>query len=177
MEHISSHMVAITLKLCGHFMGSSIMKSPLLHTLVIAAMITGALAYGAEKLVERPPSNWQPIVDLHYPGGKAFVDVNSIGKDKDDNKYHYGNIMISLDKETTVTFDDVKFKARSMVKTVIMNCKTGKTSSTFDYYFKEAMPGRQAKPIQAYQYPTTPDSMINLPLSHPIHTVLCPVYD
>ena len=75
----------------------------------------------------------------------------------------------------TVNVDGVDIPAKSMVRQLVMDCKSSMMALIMDFYFSVDMPTRKDKPIAAFEYekivPIGP-----IPKTSPVYQTLCPNY-
>lgn len=146
-------------------------------TLAVAFALTILLSFmatGAENEKPQKVTNWQPIIGMAYPGGHAYIDVNSLGSEATgDEIYQFGMLMISLDNDTEVLVNQKTFTARSLIKNVVIDCKSGLVGPVSDMYFSTAMPTRKDKPVKSFGYEPG-KSMVNFAPKNPMRLALCP---
>lgn len=126
----------------------------------------------------RPPVNWQPIIGSKVPGGKLFIDANSLKTNQEDNgKYNTAEILISYDLDTELNVGTTKHVVKSIVKSLVIECGTGLMAPVLDLYFTHPKPLRNTKPITGLNYPTDVSSTaIVLRKNTALYHALCPTY-
>lgn len=147
---------------------------------LILILIVGTIILTATATQEkRKPNKWIPIYGITIKGAKMYYDTNSflVTKLEDGSSFNSTEILISFDKPIEVTVSDKKYMVRSMVRELVSECTIGLTSPVFDAYFNEKIPIRKNKPITGREYQLgDKDSMIILPKTSPLYSVMCPTY-
>jgi len=155
---------------------SNAFKLGVLGILLCALVATISMAEpDAEK---RSPTKWVPIYGLHIRGVKTFIETNSqrIATPENKEKFNTAEMLFSYDKLTKVGNGQNEYQVRGIVKSVMVDCKSGAMISLFDIYFKEASPDRNALPLGGFEYPKDQRAIARLGRNTPLYNALCPVY-
>lgn len=146
---------------------------------VVAALVILNLASGKAKVEERKPTNWQYVVGADGPGMKVYLDKNHYDKIQIDKHsiLAAGDILFSYDKPRKMNDGTHEFMARSVVKSIMVECTAGILAPLSDLYFEEAMPTRSSKPIGGVEYPPNPEETASqIPKSSFVYTTMCPTF-
>lgn len=143
---------------------------------LVTTILLSCFAYGDDSPRH---TDWQKIVGLKY-NLVAFVDNNSLEHNEmETGEYNSGNILIVFPEETEITIkDEKKFKAKSMVKSLVIDCKSGAIGQVEDMYFSMDKPGMNDKSVMTHEFdePATPDDLMMLGKIHPFRLALCPLF-
>jgi hypothetical protein len=146
-------------------------------TILLCSVISSS-ALGDEEKIPKKPNNWQPIYGLNVEGQKAYVDANSLTTHSVDSgeQYNYGEVLISSEEILDITVGQKKLKVRSMVKQMVIECKSGLMAPVYDLYFDVSMPTRIDKPIAGTEYMDVKIDSRTLPKDSILYKTLCPIY-
>lgn len=143
---------------------------------LLGMLLTLVLSLAVGQTVPVKQINWQPLIDFHYIGGKVYFDVNSLGTGESKiGKFNYGNILVVSEFPSEVTVGKQKFKATSLVMSLVIECKSGIMTPAMNIYYANAMPTATDIPLKIFQYS---DSSLIMKLSEhsQLRTALCPTY-
>lgn len=143
--------------------------------LALLSSISFSLTTASERRAE---SKWMPIIGFKSKAGQVFYNVNSITKiEKDGSIYVSGEVLIISNQEREVMGpDNTKLKAKSMVTDMLVECGSGLSAATVDFFFKEEKPKRSDRPLTARKHSSLKDTARILDKSDPIYNTFCPTY-
>ena len=149
----------------------------ILGIILVTSLVTFVFANEKQK---KKPVNWQPIISFNVPGMKAFIDTNSVVTTKSDNgkeEYNTAEVLISFDKDTEITIGKKKFIAKSLVKSLVIECTTGLSVPVTDLYFMDIRPTRESIPITGMEYSSDiKENLTTINKKSSLYHALCPVY-
>ena len=130
-----------------------------------------------EKQIPQKPTNWVPIYGFKHPTSKAFVDSNSVSRKLSESGGDYGSggILLVANEPVPVTLAGKIIFAKSIVKHLVVDCKSGLMAPAVDFFFAIELPTRQDKPLGALKYSNL-TGVEEIPKSSLIYKTLCPVY-
>ena len=138
------------------------------------AFLWSVLAYGDEQ-TKKKPLNWQPLYGMKIPGMKGYFDANSIVPVP--GNYNVGTVLFVYTDDATDTVNDKEIKFKSLVKNIMVDCKSGDVATLVDYYFVSSMPKRSDKPVTGVRYPEPgPEDIVKMGPQNPIVKSICPSY-
>lgn len=146
----------------------------LLSKLLIALLIV--LPASAAELLSPNPIDWKPVVGYNNTGTRGYYDKNSIHEIKDSNKrIVFGNLLIVSDNVVEGRMGPKVYKARSMVRIVMINCTDEYIIPIFDLYYLMEFPMNADTPVHAIDHG---ESKITVPVNRksPLYYILCPNY-
>lgn len=155
------------------------MKKRILLSIFGIMALLSSISYGLSTVSERrPESKWLPIIGVKSKMGQIFYNANSITKlEKDGSVYVSGEVLIISNEEREILGpDNTKLKAKSMVTDMLVECGSGLSAATVDFFFKEAKPKRSDRPLTAHKYGSLKDTARILNKSDPIYNTFCPTY-
>jgi hypothetical protein len=131
----------------------------------------------SEKQIPQKPTNWVPIYGFKHPTSKAFVDSNSVSRKLSESGGDYGSgsiLLISAEPVPIPLAGKIIF-AKSIVKHLVADCKSGLLAPAVDFFFAIDFPTRKDKPLGALKYNDL-TGVEEIPKSSLIYKTLCPVY-
>jgi hypothetical protein len=143
-----------------------------LLAILIAAVSVLANSLDAQEI------NWVKIHSKIYPGVEIFYETgNNTTQEANNTVVNFGRILIVYDVDFEKTLLDRTFKARSVVKHVAIDCKTGITAPVSDTYFAMPFPGSTDRPIVRVRHSlTSVDMTMRLSKKLQLYSILCPTY-
>lgn len=150
------------------------MKLFLLLLLLPIVVLAGS---ESEKQIPQKPNNWVPIYGFKHPTSKAYVDSNSVTRKLSESggDYGMGGILLVSAEPVPIPLAGKIIFAKSIVKHLVVDCKSGMLAPAVDFFFAEAMPTRQNKPLGALKYNDL-TGVEEISKSSLIYKTLCPVY-
>jgi len=154
-----------------------VIKIFLIVTLISSIIFSLAVA-GGDAMVKRKEISWQSISGSKIPGIKAFIDANSLItiSGVEDKKYNTADLLFSYDFPTKMMINGKEQIIQSVVKSLLIDCKSGLTAPVVDYYFKEQKPTREMKPLGGLEYPTNAETVFPVDKNTTLYNSLCPRY-
>ncbi len=111
---------------------------------------------------------WQLAPLLRIENGKAYLDrPEQLG-----NQIKLVVILLSYDKDIEFEVKQVKFKAKSVVKMFVIDCKSGVIVPLHDAYFDTKMPFGTHLPSHIVEY--SEDIKYRIQKTSPLYQVSCP---
>jgi hypothetical protein len=153
------------------------MKFPALLIAILLVTVSYVAAGDGEKKA-RKANNWQPIVGFKNLGQKAFINAATLETTVTDtgDSYNFGEVLLSSDKILQLDIKGKKIAIRSMVKQMIIECKSGLMAPVSDLYFDVERPSIISKPVAGVDYESVRDVAEILPKNSILYQALCPVY-
>ena len=144
---------------------------------LIGAVLLVNCAYSHNSTIEDRNPSWQEIYGLHYRGGKIFIDGNSLLTETINGRtINYGRILVVATEPTEIQNDSKKFTAKSLVKTVVIDCDSGQLIPVEDFFFDVEKPSNFDKPLGKFEYKFTPKESKVVDRGSPLHSALCPIW-
>ncbi len=141
---------------------------------VIALSIYVLVANGNE--ITTTP-DWRPIYGYVSEIATAYIDDNHIVKIQSENhNYVRGAVLISLNEEMPVAADDKTYKFKSIIRHIVVNCKSGAYAPVANFYFSVSKPTEKDIPVLAVKYEQKDENVGNLRKESPIRMAFCPIY-
>jgi len=130
-----------------------------------------------EKPIPQKPTKWVPVYGFKHPTSKAYVDLNSLTRKTSESGGDYGSagLLLVSPEPVPVPLAGKTILVRSIVKHLVMDCKTGVLAPAIDFFFAVAMPTREDKPLGALRYNDL-TGMEEVSKSSLIYLTLCPTY-
>jgi len=148
-----------------------------LRTLLLLLTVCIVAAAAEDVKIPRPPTNWKPIFGFKHPTSKAYVDTNSLGKTiTEKGEYVSGALLLVSNEATTLQIEGKPTVVRSVVKHMVVDCKSRLMVPVMDFYFNVEKPDRMNLPIAGLEYPTDAKNAELLSKSSLIYQAFCPVY-
>lgn len=150
----------------------------LVHGLLILLLPIAVLAGSVpEGQIPQKPTKWVPIYGFKHPTSTAYVDSNSLSRkaSKMDGDYGSGAILLVSKEPVPVTLGDKVVLAKSIVKHLVLDCKSGMLAPAVDFFFAVAMPTRRDTVLGALKYSGL-TGMEEIPKTSLIYFTLCPTY-
>jgi len=125
-----------------------------------------------------PEPEWKEVYGLVSKNGEHlyFDSSTLIATYVDHTVISGGDFLITLDKPTTINVDGKTIMVTSMMKGVVMNCKTGIMSAVYEMYFNgPKFPSNKDAPIHSKEFGNTKDNFYNYGKKTPVYSILCPV--
>ena len=153
------------------------MKVSIITALVLTTLLS-VWVYGNEKPIAKKSPNWQPIYGFKYRGGKVYIDANSLGYNVGkEETFNYGDILIVAAEPTEIKKgNNEKFIAKSMVKHLMVECKSGVIIPVQDLYFGVEKPTFVDTPLGAQEYEINSENAISMNPKNPLLSALCPIW-
>ncbi len=150
------------------------MKLFLLTLLLPVVVLAGSVPEGQ---IPQKPTNWVPIYGFKHPTSTAFVDSNSMSRKASETGGDYGSAGILLVSKEPVPMPILGkvVLVKSIVKHLVMDCKSGILAPAVDFYFDIEKPTRKDKPLGAIKYNDL-TGMEEVSKSSLIYKTLCPTY-
>lgn len=150
------------------------MKLFLLFLLLPMVVLAGG---DSEKQIPQKPTNWIPIYGFKHPTSKAYVDTNSVSRKLSESGGDYGSggILLVSPEPVPVPLAGKVIFAKSIVKHLVIDCKSGLLAPAVDFFFAVELPTRQDKPLGALRYNNL-TGVEEIPKSSLIYKTLCPMY-
>jgi len=117
------------------------------HLLLSLALLFGVPALAKEKT--GLPPNWQPVYEIKG-NPKAFYDANSFIDINETTRA--GIFMPVFDEPNKFNIGGKEFRAKTFVKSFIVECKKGIAAPVMELYFNEARPTLTSKPVAVFEY-------------------------
>jgi len=150
----------------------------LVHGLLILLLPLVVLAgSNTEKQIPEKPTNWIPIYGFRHPTSKAYVDSNSVLRKISDSGNDFGTagILLVSNEPVPVKLAGKIIIAKSLVKHLVMDCKSGIMAPAVDFFFAMDLPTRADKPLGILKYSDL-TGIEEVSKSSLIYKTLCPTY-
>lgn len=121
--------------------------------------------------------HWVLIPEINYEGIRVYYDASGLTNSVVEKvKINVGSVLVSSDTVTKIDINGESFLARSQVKVIAIECKSGLSGTLYDIFFIESKPLDDSKPVAVFEYSIDdPSKVIRLPKSSPVRTRLCSV--
>lgn len=129
-----------------------------------------ALAFGTNAIEFNEPS-WTPLSTMGSPTEKYFIDDNNVHITPEGNKVF--SILIVSDEPRMIEYKGESIAAKSVAKTVIMNCAIRVFIPVNDMYFNIDKPSSDTIPIASFTYRVNAPEL-SVPDNSTIYFILCP---
>lgn len=112
------------------------------------------LVFAAVNKIEVPSAapDWQSITGFNPLAADAYIDSNSLVRSGDNSS---AGVLLSLPAAQDFNILGHKFKAKSIVKYLTVDCKTGQVMVTADFYFMVDKPHKSDTPVIGFDYLTS----------------------
>jgi hypothetical protein len=153
---------------------------------ILVIPVIGGASFGATLVEgvsphEKKPNDWQPIIGMKIVGGSMYIDANSLTvntiEGEGSGNFNSAEILATYDRPTEVVVEGKKYIIRSMVRSLVIECKTGLSAPVFDVYFEEPMPNIDTIALTGIEWPSDiHSSAIVLSKKSSLYNALCPIY-
>jgi hypothetical protein len=143
-----------------------------IFTAILASLFITASFHSSSKDI---PDNWVPILKMKYQDIEVFYDASSLISSMDGKvKINVGSILISSSTLSKIHVNGESFLARSQVKVIAIECKSGLSTTLYDFFFIQSKPLDNSKPVVVFEYLIDDaSSAVTLPKSSPVSSILC----
>jgi hypothetical protein len=122
-------------------------------------------------------NDWRPVFGSKMATQKAYINTTTqIVVAGGENSYNYAEILIVSEKPKTRVVNGKTFTALSVVRAMLLECKSAYMAPMADYYFNDGNPQAASKVINIYEHPSAEVAGRVIPKNSPLYNALCPVY-
>lgn len=147
--------------------------------MIAAALISGIVFTSsiAQEVATVKPIKWDSVYGLNFPGVKGYVDTNHRKTQVIDKEvYGSGEILFSYATPVVIKVGEEIVLVRGIVRSMVVECKTGSSMPLFDLFYSESLPERKDKPVDAADYRDREDLGTTLSPRSPVYAALCPKF-